>query len=147
MSQQLNDEVHAEVTESSARGNELLAEGQYQAAVSCFQQALDFLPKPIEQWEAASWLLGAIGDAYFLDGKSQSALKPLLAAMHCANGIGNPFLHLRLGQVQFDLGNEILGADELTRAYMGGGKELFDDEDPKYFALLKAVLIEPHDGW
>ena len=36
---------------------------------------------------------------------------------------GNPFLRLRLGQVQVELGALDEAADNLTRAYMGGGRE------------------------
>jgi hypothetical protein len=31
-------------------------------------------------------------------------------------------------------------ADELTRAYMGGDEEIFDNEDPKYFQFLKTRI-------
>jgi len=53
-------------------------------------------------------------------------------AMHCPDAIGNPFLHLRLGQCQFELKALDRAADELMRAYMGGGPDLFKLEDPKY---------------
>jgi hypothetical protein len=57
--------------------------------------------------------------------------------MHCPNGIGNPFIHLRLGQCQFETGNLDSAADELTSAYALEGEELFADDDPKYFEFLK----------
>jgi hypothetical protein len=44
------------------------------------------------------------------------------------------FLHLRLG------------ADELARAYMGAGADIFDGAG-KYFAFLKSRLQAPPDGW
>ena len=56
--------------------------------------------------------------------------------MHFPNAIGNPFLHLRLGQCQFELGNLDRAADELMRAYMAGGPELFEDEDARYLRFL-----------
>ena len=105
------------------------------------------LPEPIENWKAATWFFAGIGDAYFLSGKYQAALRPLLDAMKCAGAIGNPFLHLRLGQVQFELENYILAADELARAYMGDGTRVFTGENPKYFEFLKTKLKEPPNGW
>ena len=36
-------------------------------------------------------------------------------------------------------------ANELIRAYMGAGREIFDDED-KYFAFLKPRLEPPSGG-
>jgi hypothetical protein len=67
--------------------------------------------------------------------------------MHCPKAIGNPFLHLRLGQCQFELGNLDRAADELARAYMGAGLEIFDSEDAKYFEFLKMRMAPPSDGW
>ena len=71
----------------------------------------------------------------------------LLTAMHCPDAIGNPFLHLRLGQCQFELGFDVIAADELSRAFLLAGEEFFLDEDPKFLALVKCVLDEPPGGW
>ena len=67
-------------------------------------------------------------------------------AMHCPEAIGNPFLHLRLGQCQFELGSLDRAADELARAYMGAGEEIFEAAD-KYFEFLKTRLEPPPGGW
>lgn len=66
--------------------------------------------------------------------------------MHCPNAIGNPFLHLRLGQCQLELGNMDFAADELTRAYAVAGKDVFSGAD-KYLAFLKTRLQPPPGGW
>jgi hypothetical protein len=63
----------------------------------------------------------------------------------CATG--NPFLHLRLGQCRFELGDLDRAADELARAYMGDGEDVFEDEAPKYLAFLKTRLQPPSGGW
>jgi hypothetical protein len=68
-------------------------------------------------------------------------------AMHAPGAVGNPFLHLRIGQVQFELGNEQRAADELARAYLKEGKTLFDGEDPKYLDFIKGKLRPPEGGW
>ena len=60
--------------------------------------------------------------------------------------IGNPFLHLRLGQCHFELGNLDGAADELARAYMSAGDEIFVGAD-KYFAFLKTRLEAPPGEW
>jgi hypothetical protein len=57
--------------------------------------------------------------------------------MTCPGGLGNPFLHLRFGQILFESGDHDLAADELIRAYMGAGDEIFENEDPKYLNFLK----------
>lgn len=143
----LPDTIHAEITRLSEQGNTLAEAGDCHAAVASFEEALDLLPPPIEQWSAACWLFTAIGDTLFLAERYGEAIQPLLDAVKCAGGIGNPFLHLRLGQTQLELGNEVLAADELTRAYMGAGQEIFEEEPAKYFDLVKSKLKPPVGGW
>jgi hypothetical protein len=41
----------------------------------------------------------------FLGGDYVAGRDNLTVAMHCADAIGNPFLHLRLGQCHFELDN------------------------------------------
>lgn len=60
--------------------------------------------------------------------------------MYCPGAIGNPFVHLRLGQCQFEIGNLERAAVELTRAYALKGDEMFSGEDPKYLAFLKTKI-------
>ncbi len=143
----LPDNIHAEITRLSEQGNALADAGDCNAAVSCFEKALDHLPSPIEQWSAACWLFTAIGDMLFQSARYSEAIQPLLDAVKCAGGIGNPFLHLRLGQTQLELGHEVLAADELARAYMGAGKEIFEEEPSKYFTFVKSKLKPPAGGW
>lgn len=143
---ELSDQVHERVQALSAQGDASAEQGRYREAVDRYVEALGLLPEPITDWEAATWLLAAIGDAHFLAGEYEHARAALADAMHCPDAIGNPFLHLRLGQSQFELGNLERADDELTRAYMGGGPDIFEHEDPKYFAHLKTVLNPPADG-
>jgi len=56
--------------------------------------------------------------------------------MLCPAAIGNPFIHLRRGQVLFEQGEMEAAVQELLRAYMRGGDEIFSEDDPKYFRLL-----------
>jgi hypothetical protein len=112
-----------------------------------YQAAWDLLPEPKTKWEAATWILAARGDAHFLSGNFIAGRDDLSDAMHCPDAIGNPFIHFRLGQCQFELGNHDRAADELTRAYMGSGYDLFSEADPKYFRFLKTRLKPPAGGW
>ncbi|MDN6861800.1 MULTISPECIES: hypothetical protein [Pseudomonas] len=82
-------------------------------------------------------MLAAIGDACFQGGFFTSAKEALEYAMTCPDAVGNPFLHLRLGQALYEKEETDRAADELMRAYMAAGDEIFDNDDPKYFALLK----------
>jgi hypothetical protein len=53
----------------------------------------------------------------------------------------NPLIHLRLGQLYHEGGKLEKAADELARAYMGAGGDIFIREDPKYFEFLKTKII------
>ena len=102
--------------------------------------ALQLLPDPVEDWEAATWLLAAIGEAYYVQHNYQSALEAFTDALTCPGGMGNPFIHLRLGETQYELQNLDRAKDELARAYMGGGKDIFAQEDLKYLDWLGNYL-------
>ena len=134
---ELDDAVHDRITALSELGNAHADADDLDAALTCFGQAWELLPEPKTQWEAATWLLASIGDMHFLKSEFEPARDALQYAMHCPDAIGNPFIHLRLGQAQLELGNEPRAADELMRAYMGAGGEIFEEEDPKYLAFLR----------
>lgn len=134
----LPDTTHSEIQRLSAIGDSLADQRKYSEAIPVYWQAWDLLPEPKTEWEAAAWLLAAIGDANFLSRDYTAGKDNLTTAMQCPNAIGNPFLHLRLGQCQFELGALDRAADELTRAYMGGGTEIFEDQDPKYLRFVQS---------
>jgi tetratricopeptide (TPR) repeat protein len=138
--------VHDRITKLSEQGNALAEQGKLREAVQTFIAALDLLPEPKDDWEAATWLLASIGDLDFQLGAYEQAARALEDAMHCPGAIGNPFIHLRLGQCQLELGDARRAADELTRAYAVAGKEIFAAEDPKYFAFLKTKIDPPAGG-
>lgn len=134
--QQLSEQEHAEVYRLCERGDEDADGGDFAQALSCYWAAWDLLPEPKLANEAATWVLAAVGDANFLGGDYIAGRDNLGTVMHCPGGLGNPFLHFRLGQCHYELGQLDEARDELTRAYRAGGAHLFADEDPKYLALI-----------
>jgi tetratricopeptide (TPR) repeat protein len=136
MPTELDPGAYAEITRLTDQGQALFDEGKLDEARRVFMQAWALIPDPKSEWEATTWLAAAIGDIDFLNGYYTTARKGLEFAMLCPGGLGNPFLHLRLGQTLFELGEEDRAADELMRAYMGAGEEIFTDQDPKYQAFL-----------
>jgi tetratricopeptide (TPR) repeat protein len=137
---EMNDELYEEIQDLCDTADALAEAGEYPDALTKYWEAYDLIPEPKEEWEATLWVLSAIGDANFLGGDFAAARDNLANAMHCPDAIGNPFLHLRLGQSQYELGNVDRAADELTRAYAVAGAEIFEGEDPKYFAFLKTRI-------
>ena len=132
--------THLKITDHYERGNALADAEEYREAFKEFLAALQLIPEPIEEHEVAAQCLACMGDCYFMLGNFEQAKDALTHAMHCPGALGNPFIHLRLGQSQFELGNEERAKDELARAYMGAGLEIFEDEDAKYIEFLKQFM-------
>jgi hypothetical protein len=64
----LSDSLHAEIERLCAVGDELAKRQEFTQALQSYWAAWDLLPDPKVQWEAATWILGAVGDANFLSG-------------------------------------------------------------------------------
>jgi tetratricopeptide (TPR) repeat protein len=143
---ELDDVVYERIRALCAEGDASARYEDFPAALAKYWAAWDLLPEPKTQWQAATWILAAIGDANYLGGDFQAGRDNLSMAMHCPEAIGNPLLHLRLGQCQYELGNLDRAADELARAYMGAGADIFRGEE-KYFDFLKTRLHPPPGGW
>ena len=144
---ELPNDLHEKIQQLSADGDGFASAGRYPDAIRKYLEAWELLPEKKTDWEAATWILAAVGDANFLGGDFAAGQERLLNAMHCPGAIGNPFLHLRLGQCQLELGNDHEASDELARAYMAEGYSIFEDQNPKYFAFLKTKLDAPTGGW
>ncbi len=133
---ELDDATYDEITRLCEAGNKFARRNNHKSALLEYRKAWQLVPEPKTEWEASTWILISIGDSCFLLGDRESAREAFEYAMHCPGAIGNPFLHLRLGQILFDAGENDAAADELMRAYMSEGKEIFEPEDPKYLAFL-----------
>jgi tetratricopeptide (TPR) repeat protein len=140
---ELPDDLYKRITALCQEGDAYMKHGNADAALERFHAAWHLLPEPKNDWEAGTWVFSAIGDAWYSKGDHQQALLAFQEAVQCPDGLGNPFIHLRLGECYFEMGDSPKAQDELTRAYMGGGREIFEEEDPKYFAFLKGVLKPP----
>lgn len=143
----LDPEIARQIGSLAAQADEHLAQNtpegravSYHALIS----ALELLPH--KQVSEAAALFAKLGDVYFQGGAVKTALRAYTDAISSEGAIGDPALHLRLGKAKLELGKEALAADELCRAYMGGGAEIFEGQDPKYFDFLKTKILPPSDG-
>lgn len=143
---ELNGKLASDVKEICDEGDVLIAMGELEQAFGNFSEAFALIPEPRKQYRETAGILGGLGDVYFHSKSFSKGREVLSDAMHCIDAIGSPFLHLRLGQCQLELGNEDRAIDELVRAYMGAGKEIFEREDPKYFLFLKRKISTPANG-
>ena len=137
---ELNDLVYKKIVKLSEQGDELADNFKYDKAILKYEQALNLLPKPIYNWEAATWLLTALGDGYYLNDKYETSLNYFLEAEKCPDGLDNPFIYVRIGECFYELNNFKQAQDYLIRAYMLDGEEVFSDADPKYLNYIKALI-------
>lgn len=137
---ELNDKVYDKIQKKCDRGNELAGSEQYQEALTEFREALELLPEPNYIWEAATWLYGSIGDMYFQLKKYSPSLDSFMQAQKCPDGLGNPFICVRIGECFFELGNIERAKQYLMQAYMLEGEEIFLDAEPKYLALILPLI-------
>ena len=141
----LDDPLQEVISLHCRNGDGLAAEGRGEEAVAEYNKAWMLVPEPRNAWEASAWILAAIADCCFLLGKWNPARNALDYAMTCPGAIGNPFLHLRRGQVLFEQDEAKAAANGLMRAFMAGGQELFEDQDGKYLRFLESRIDETQE--
>nr|WP_255688707.1 tetratricopeptide repeat protein [Brevibacillus sp. AF8] len=114
--------------------------GNLEEGKNKYVAALRLLPENHREWKAATWIYVAIGDVHFQMKNYDKAFKCFFNAVQCPEGLGNPYIHLRLGQLYYEQENLEKAADELTRAYMGAGIAIFMEDDPKYLEFLETKI-------
>ena len=144
--EELPQAIHERIRSLSAEGDSLAEEQRFDEAVTRYNEAWRLVPEPKANWQASTWLLAAIGDACFLGGHFKSGADAFSYALHCPNGFGNPFIHLRLGQCEFERGKFTEAAEHLARAYALEGANIFVQDSSKYFDFLKSKISPPASG-
>jgi tetratricopeptide (TPR) repeat protein len=134
----MDDARQERIIELCSEGERLAEQRELGAALLRFREAVALIPRPVEEHDASARVLTAMGDVCFLLGRFSEGKHALQGAVRSCEGQTVPFIHLRLGQCELELGNRERAVEELARAYKGGGEELFSGEDPKYLELLSA---------
>lgn len=133
----LNPELVKKIKALCAEGYRRYDQGAYKEALRLFYKAWTLVPKPPTEHAEAGWVLTAIGDCYFRTGQWDQGRESLASALRCPGMLGNPFIHLRLGQCLLEQGLLEPGKNEAARehlelAYINGGSKLFQNEAPRY---------------
>lgn len=98
-----------------------------------------------KQGREGRYFIIRIGEVCYAEKMIDDALDNFNFAMKFSDTLGNPYLHMRLGQLQYCLGNQERQIDELSRALIMGGEAVFNNESPLFLQMVKAELVEP-DG-
>jgi tetratricopeptide (TPR) repeat protein len=136
------DQQAERVRDMIHKAGQLDRDGQTQAAIDTYEAALKLIPDSIYDSHLAMIALCSIGELHFLGGELDLAFDDFSEAVKCKGGLGNPQIHMRLGQLRFHRDDIARATDEFMRVYMASGKQLFESEDDKYFQLIRGV-VEP----
>lgn len=136
----LNNEIYQKVLTLCKAGDDQAAKGKLEEAKDSYLDALELLPSNHKEWEAATWIYVAVGDVHLRLGNYEKAFKAFYNAVQCPTGLGNPYIHFRLGQLYFEQENWEKATDEFVRAYMGAGLGIFMEDDPKYLEFLETKI-------
>ncbi|MBQ2983024.1 MAG: tetratricopeptide repeat protein [Lachnospiraceae bacterium] len=134
---ELDDKLYFELTELCEEGDNFIEEGDINEAIDKYKKALELIPNPKYEWEASTWVYGALGDAYYLNDQYEEAIVCLAEVLKCPDGLENPFIILRIGQCYFEIENYDKAEEYLLQAYMLEGEEIFEDEEEKYMDLIR----------
>ncbi len=110
--------------------------GDYSSALRTFYQAWILLPRPQRDFAESGWVLTAIGDTYFRAGQFEQAIEALNSALACPRAEKSPFIHVRLGQSHYELGDKQRAKEMLEKAVNLGGNNALREEDYKYKIIL-----------
>jgi tetratricopeptide (TPR) repeat protein len=129
-----------EVEELVSKAGALDRSNRRQQAIQTYEQAYQLIPEPRELSELAMVALCNIGELHYLEGEWQLAFEDFCEAVKCKEGLGNPQIHMRLGQLRHRRGEIERATDEFMRAYMAAGDLVFEGEDPRYFQLIEPYV-------
>ena len=135
----MDEARHERIAELCVMGDELARQRELGSALLKFREALALIPRPVEEHDVSPRVLTALGDMCFQLGRFSEGKHALQGAARSSGGLGTPFIHLRLGQCELELGNPERAAEELARALKLGGEALFAGEAPKYLDFLESL--------
>ena len=136
----MNTSWKTQVKQLITHGEALCHDGRLPDALNCLNSAYDLIPEPKQTSELTRIVLCNIGELHIRQERPELAFNDFSNAVKCKHGLGNPQIHMRLGQLQYERGNMERAKDELMRAYMGAGDAVFEGENPKYFSLIQRFL-------
>ncbi len=133
-----NDRAEFELIVRFCReGLEQAGARKFDQAVASYFAAWELLPEPREEWDAAPWILAAIGDVLYRRNGFSVALDFFQRARRCPGGAHNPFVHMRLGQIYLHLGDHDRAREALALALEVGGRKVFRGEDSRWLDWLR----------
>ena len=137
---ELEDNLYNQIVSLAEEGDDFAEKEIFGSAISKYNEALDLLPEPKTDWEAATWLYVALGDALFSDKDFDAALDAYEKALMSPDGTVNPYVWFCIGEVFYELGNFEKAKAHFMSAYLLDGEEIFKDTKPVYISLIREEI-------
>lgn len=136
----MTNETYDSIMCEMEKGDSASENDFFKSALKHYEEALALIPIPKTDWEIALHVYTALGDCCLnLEDYPQSN-SYYNEALKCPDAVGYGYVWLGLGQSFYELENMEKAKDALMRAYMLEGKNIFEDEDDKYFDLIKPII-------
>ena len=139
--EELSEKLYEAITNLLDEGDELVERGKYQEAIAYYEEAMNRLPEPKEDWTLFDTIAICIGDSYYEMGEYIVADRFYTMSLTRGSGIENPYVWYVKGRNLIKLDNKEEGVDALMRAYMLDGTDVFDTDDGEFLSY-----IEPYIG-
>lgn len=121
---QLSDAIYNELHGLADQGNVAIDQGRFNEAILLWEQALQLLPEPVTQWQAAFWLYASMAEGYYQLERFDESVASLTQAMNCPEAKENPYPYYMLGKCYWRLDHE-QAAEYLLKAYDLDGEGIF----------------------
>ena len=79
----MDDALHSQIVALCQQADEHVDNDEVDAGLATYGEAWRLLPEPKLDWEAATWILAAIGDVHYLARRVDLA-SPAFVESHCA---------------------------------------------------------------
>lgn len=139
--EELSEKLYEAITNLLDEGDELVERGKYKEAIAYYEEAMNRLPEPKEDWTLFDTIAICIGDSYYEMGEYIVADRFYTTSLTRGSGIENPYVWYVKGRNLIKLGNKEEAIDALMRAYMLDGTDVFDTDDGEFLSY-----IEPYIG-
>ena len=139
--EELSEKLYEAITNLLDEGDELVERGKYKEAIAYYEEAMNRLPEPKEDWALFDTIAICIGDSYYEMGEYIVADRFYTMSLTRGSGIENPYVWYVKGRNLIKLDNKEEGVDALMRAYMLDGTDVFDTDDGEFLSY-----IEPYIG-
>lgn len=134
----LDNAVLAAYEKTCQEADKLLEQDKHQAAIDCFQRALDSLPEGL--WACEAYAQAGKGEGYLALENWQAALQAF-QAVYDNDQAENPYVLLQLGICHHELGQTDRAKPYLLAAYNLDGEAVFEG-DEAYLDLIRGDIAK-----